>query len=85
MLLCRLVVTTVTFEDEKALILDQAAEKDQKFSRSSKVTFTSDQEDVLTITCETDDGVKAVRKLVRHNKNGTGDKGMGSRKHSAPF
>lgn len=76
----RLVMTTVSFEDEKQLIFDQAAEKDQKFRTSSKITFEG-QEDILTMTMETETGVKAVRKLVRHRAC---EKGSG-RKTSAPF
>ena len=56
--------------------------------------FIKGADDVLTVTCETETGVKAVRKFVRHkpvDKAGNplpqpnGPNGNNSRKISAPF
>jgi len=90
----RLVITTLTYDEEAGvLVMDQAAEKDQKFCTSGKVTLEviSAEEkgkrgdsDVLMMTFEADSGVKAVRKLVRHAKPAA-DKPPGGRKVSAPF
>lgn len=85
----RLVVTTVELEpDEEGIlhkmILDQVAEKDQRFCNDSTVIWEA-HGDFLTMTCQvaTNLGiVKAVRKFLRHKP---GEKRAGSRKMSAPF
>ena len=83
-LFTRLVVTTVTFdeEDPNVLILDQTAEKDQKFCTNSKMTIIAIDEDFLHLNMETQDGILATRKFIKHKqeKNKTG-----RRKTSAPF
>ena len=86
---CRLVVTTVGMEPDDdgilhKMILDQVAEKDQRFCNDSTVVWEA-HGDFLTMTCQvaTNLGiVKAVRKFLRHKP---GEKRAGSRKMSAPF
>ena len=75
-------MTTVTFDEEtQVLTLDQAAEKDQKHTKSSKLVLEATEES-MTMTYETEDGTKAVRTLVKHRPHSSKD---GIRKISAPF
>lgn len=84
----RLVVTKVTFEDA-ALRLEQHTLSDdgEKLMPSTSVTMAVN-DDVLTMTLETEIGasVKAKRKFIRHSAAKEGNRGgPPGRKMSAPF
>ncbi len=83
----RLVVTTLTYEDD-VLSLTQDAEKDQKYCKSSRIDISATKDDVLTMVFQSECGVRGVRKFVRHvakDKAGPPGGGGGGRKLSAPF
>ncbi len=63
----RLVVTTVTFDEEthSTLTFEQVAEKDQKWKTCSRIVAVAEispdgdiAKDQITLTCETENGVK---------------------------